>query len=360
MVQRLEIPHAVLDCGELAVFVLLHPRSVRGPLALARNFLRRACPIPRADLNSAVPAPFPRLSVWFRLVVTAVVLVFQTVDWSAFAQLPGRIQWPLLLLATSFMGLAYPLHAVRLGLLLRQQGISLPFGELHRITWISVFFGSFTPGGVGGDVSRLLHVHGHVPANKAGSAVAIVADRVVGLFTLLFLATATTIVHLQSAANPSPEVTALAPLFAASFLAIGLGWWVLARRQPSGRFLTIGNAARQTLSPLVPLFAAITVSLAIWLSDFAAGWLLARALGWPVGLIEISVALAVAYTVASLPLSVGGHGVRVGSLVVVLGWFGLSSGAPLLAVAFLALTLFWSAVGGIVYLLSGRNTRSSN
>jgi hypothetical protein len=70
--------------------------------------------------------------------------------------------------------------------------------------------------------------------------------------------------------------------------------------------------------------------------------------------VEISLALAVAYTVASLPLSIGGHGVREGSLVLVLGWFGLSTSAPLLAVAFLALTLLWCAAGGAVYLLSSR------
>jgi hypothetical protein len=42
-------------------------------------------------------------------------------------------------------------------------------------------------------------------------------------------------------------------------------------------------------------------------------------------------------------------------LVVVLGWFGLTSGAPMLAVAFLTLTLFWGLAGGLVYLLVPRS-----
>jgi hypothetical protein len=303
-----------------------------------------------------VPSFLPKLGIWFRIVVTGAVLalVLRTVDWAALSGLPARLNWALLLLAAGFMGLAYPLHAVRLGVLLRQQGLSLPFGELHRITWISVFFGSFTPGGVGGDVSRLLHVHGRMPTNQAGSAVAIVADRLVGLFTLLFLATSASTVSLRWSPTASREMAALAPLFFAAFAAIGLGWLLLAWRGPAGKLASLGAAARQTLRPVAPLLAAIAVSLAIWTADFFAGWLLARALGWPVGIIEISVALAVAYTVASLPLSVGGHGVREGSLVVVLGWFGLSSGAPLLAVAFLALTLVWCLVGGVVFLLSKR------
>lgn len=305
-----------------------------------------------------MPSLIPRLGLWFRVVVTAavLVLVLRAVDWAAFAGLPGRLRWPLLLLAALFMGLAYPLHAVRLGLLLRQQGFNLPTGELHRITWISIFFGSFTPGGVGGDISRLLHVHGRVPLNKTGSAVAVVADRVVGLATLLFLATMAALAHRQTAPTPAPEVAALTPLFGASFLALTTGWVLLARSQRGGRLADLGTAARRTLSPVAPLLMAVLVSLAIWAADFFAGWLLARALGWPVGLVEISVALAVAYTVASLPLSIGGHGVREGSLVVVLGWFGLAAGAPLLAVAFLALTLLWCAVGGVVYLVAPRPT----
>jgi uncharacterized membrane protein YbhN (UPF0104 family) len=249
------------------------------------------------------------------------------------------------------MGLAYPLHALRLGVLLRQQGIGVPFTELHRITWISVFFGSFTPGGVGGDVSRLLHVFGRVPDNKPGATAAVIADRVMGFAVLLLLAAVATLAYLSRTSAPSEEVRALLPVFLAGLLALIAGWALLARQAPTGRLAALRSAARLTIRPPAALGWAALLSLAIWSVDFFAGWLLARALGWPVGLVEISVALAVAYTVASIPLSLGGHGVREGALVIVLGWFGLG-GAPLLAIAFLALTLLWSLVGGGVWLLA--------
>jgi len=259
------------------------------------------------------------------------------------------------------MGLAYPLHALRLGLLLRPQDIRLPFAELHRITWISVFFGSFTPGGVGGDLSRLLHVIGRVPENKPGAAVAILADRLLGLLTLLLIASIALVFHQLSARVPAREIVALLPLFAGTFVLLA-GAWILAASSTGGvmfgrlvgeeRTQALRQAARQSIQPPSALLSAALVSLAIWLADFCAGWVLARALGWPVGFVEISVALAVAYTVASLPFSVGGHGVREGALIIVLGWFGLASGAPLLAVAFLALTLLWCLVGGVCYFVS--------
>jgi uncharacterized membrane protein YbhN (UPF0104 family) len=294
-----------------------------------------------------------------RVIVTlaVLVLVLRAVDWSALGGLSGKIEWPLFLLAAVCMGLAYPLHAVRLGVLLRQQQIHVPFSELHRITWISVFFGSFTPGGVGGDVSRLVHMYGRVPDNKAGGTAAVMADRVIGLAVLLLLAAIAALAHQRSAEIPAREVVALTPVIIFALAALVVGWWFLARLAPAGRFATVRAAARQTLRPPAPLALAAGVSLAIWSVDFFAGWLLARALGWPVGVVEISVALAVAYTAASLPLSLGGHGVREGALVVVLGWFGFSGSAPLLAVAFLALTLGWCLVGGAVWLLAPPTAR---
>jgi uncharacterized membrane protein YbhN (UPF0104 family) len=289
-----------------------------------------------------------------RVVVTLAVLglVLRAVEWPALAGLAGKVQWSLFLLAAVCMGLAYPLHAVRLGVLLRQQQIHVPFPELHRITWISVFFGSFTPGGVGGDVSRLVHMYGRVPDNKPGGTAAVIADRVIGLAVLLLLAAVAALAYQSTTEFPAREIETLAPVFISALAALGVGWWFLARLAPGGLLAPLSAAAQQTLHPPGPLVLAALVSLAIWSVDFFAGWLLARALGWPVGLVEISVALAVAYTVASLPLSLGGHGVREGALVVALGWFGFSGSAPLLAVAFLALTLFWCLVGGAVWLLA--------
>lgn len=292
--------------------------------------------------------------------VAVLILVLRAVDWTAFTGLTATLRWPVLLVAAACMGVAYPLHAVRLGVLLRQQRIQVPFPELHRITWISVFFGSFTPGGVGGDVSRLLHVFGRVPDNKPGGTAAVVADRVIGLAVLLLLAAAATLFYLRAATLAADEIVALFPIFLLSFIALMAGWALLARLPVGGRFASLRAAARQTIRPPAPLAWAGLLSLAIWAVDFLAGWLLARALGWPVGLVEITVALAVAYTAASLPLSLGGHGVREGALVIVLGWFGFSSGAPLLAVALLALTLFWGLVGGAVWLFaSGQGAAST-
>jgi uncharacterized membrane protein YbhN (UPF0104 family) len=75
--------------------------------------------------------------------------------------------------------------------------------------------------------------------------------------------------------------------------------------------------------------------------------------------LETCIAVAVAYAATALPISVGGHGVREGAMLVVLGLFGLvpAAGADrdralLLAVLVWAVTMLWSLVGGGVLLFA--------
>ena len=78
-------------------------------------------------------------------------------------------------------------------------------------------------------------------------------------------------------------------------------------------------------------------------------------------LIETAVAVAVSYAVTALPISVGGHGVREGALLTVLGLFGLLPAgsetretALLLAMLVWAVTMGWSLFGGLVLLAARR------
>jgi glycosyltransferase 2 family protein len=105
--------------------------------------------------------------------------------------------------------------------------------------------------------------------------------------------------------------------------------------------------------------AALALSYAIWLLDFVSVWLLARAVGLPLPFLETCIAVAVAYAATALPISVGGHGVREGAMLVVLGLFGLVPAAGpdrdralLLAVLVWAVTMLWSLVGGGVLLFA--------
>ena len=97
------------------------------------------------------------------------------------------------------------------------------------------------------------------------------------------------------------------------------------------------------------------ISAASYLFNFGSGYLVGLALGLTVSFSQIIVMLAFVYTITSLPISVGGHGVRELTLIAMFGLMGLSSsGQPEVAIAFsillFSVQLIWSLIGGLYYL----------
>jgi glycosyltransferase 2 family protein len=106
--------------------------------------------------------------------------------------------------------------------------------------------------------------------------------------------------------------------------------------------------------------AALLWAAFVTLAYVFGGWCIAHAIHILVGFGEMLVVLAVAICVISLPISIGGHGVREAIFVVMFGALGVralgahSIGSREAAIAFSVLFFFlssvWSVVGGFVYL----------
>ncbi|MBI5380850.1 MAG: flippase-like domain-containing protein [Opitutae bacterium] len=291
-----------------------------------------------------------------------------SVDWRQLGGLRGHFDWPLVLGATALAGLAYPLLAWRWWLLLRAQGLGLPLDWAHRVTWIGTFYNAFLLGGLGGDAARAFYVCRDEPQRRAGGLAATLIDRVMGLVVLLSIA-AGALLAKTGALSREPGlrwlfVGALAGSLVGAIAALWLlrttpaSWplrlrrWIGEQRLPQiTALLDSTRAAHRTM------LAALAISYAVWLVDFVSIWLLALAVGLPLPFVETCIASAVAYAATVLPISVGGHGVREGALLAVLGLFGLIAAtglerdrALLLAVGVWAITVGWSLVGGAVLL----------
>ena len=312
------------------------------------------------------PASRPALAAWLRYAVSlgALAWLATQVDWRALpglAALDGWLALPAVLLA----GAAYPLQAWRWQKLLAAQGVPLAPGRIHALFWIGNFYNSFLPGGVAGDGVRLVATWRDHPEHKAGAAASIVADRLLGLAALLVLAVLALGGQLATAgARGELEALFLASAGALALLATGtvIVTHTRAWDAPAQRLLGPERAAelRRAADALAQnhgaLVAASTASVAVWLLDFAALWLLARSVGLGLDPLAMTVAAAAAYVAAALPISIGGHGVREGALVLVLGWLG--AGEPervkLLALAFWAVTVGWSLAGGLAWFADRR------
>ncbi len=286
------------------------------------------------------------------------------VEWNRLGGLRG-LDWSLTLPAIVLAGLAYPLQAWRWQLLLRAQGLNRPDGWIHRVFWIGQFWNSFLPGGVAGDAVRFAWLWREHPDRKAAAAASLLADRLLGLGALFALASLALGLHLALTGGGTELQTLLLASLAATGLLLAAGWsgtrtrwWepVSIRLLGAERAASLHDAASALGRRPRTLAAAIGLSTAVWLLDFVALWLLARSVGLDAGLLGMTVAAAAAYVAASLPISIGGHGVREGALVALLVLLGLGEASDervaLLALAFWAVSVGWSLVGGAVWLLT--------
>lgn len=311
---------------------------------------------------SAQPPHRARLILRYVLSLAVLAWIGWQVDWHDFGGLHG-LNWALAVPAALLAGLAYPLQAWRWQKLLAAQSIHPPAGWVHAVFWIGNFYNSFLPGGIAGDGVRLHYTWRTAPDRKAGAAATIVADRLLGFAALLVLAVTALALHLGfNGGHPELRtllilsVLALILLLLAALLLAQPRWWtpLVGRWLGTDRTAALGHAFASVGAQRNTLLTVVALSVAVWLLDFLALWLLAQSVGLAIGLLEMTVAAAAAYVVATLPISIGGHGVREGTLVIVLGWLGAGATRPdlvlLLALAFWAVTTGWSLLGALAML----------
>ncbi len=330
---------------------------------------------PPADKRRVSASPAARrVRAFLRYTLSLAVLAWigWSVDWRGFGGLHG-LDLPLALLATALAGVAYPLQAWRWQRLLAAQGIVPGTAWVHGVFWLGNFYNSFLPGGIAGDGVRLHYTWQQDAGRRAGAAASIVADRLLGFAALVGLAAAALALQLALRGDHT-GLRSLLIASAATFVALAVGGLVLVRPRywvpfaarwiGEGRAASLGAAFVAVGAKRGTLCAVLALSVTVWLVDFAALWLLARAVGLETGILEIAVAGAAAYVAATLPISIGGHGVREGALVIVLGWLGIGSGQPglvlQLALAFWAVTTGWSLLGGLAAFLPATSAKKES
>lgn len=285
------------------------------------------------------------------------------VPWTDFAGL-RQLDWPLAAAALLLAGLAYPLQIWRWQQLIRAQGFAVPAREVQVASWAGFFYNSFLPGGIAGDAVRFTLLRRHAPDRKTAAAAGLLADRLIGLAALLGLAALMLGLHLAQNGGGRDHrlllgsflVLLVGTLLGAAILRRRAWWTPLASRLLGAERTGILVEAIAPLSHGRVALPALLISLLVWLVDFASLWLLARSVGLAAGFLGLSAAAAAAYVVAALPISIGGHGLREGTLVAMLALLGIGTGqsaqVALLAVAFLVVSVGWSLFGGLVTLLA--------
>jgi uncharacterized membrane protein YbhN (UPF0104 family) len=321
-----------------------------------------------AGPEASDPSTGPRrrhLSGWLRvgisfLLVTALVFY---VDLGKVGRILAASRPDLVVCLLALVtGLRF-LSAYRWFVLLQAGSPDLSLATVVRISFISVFAGTFLPSGLG---SEAIRIYG---AARASSDLALafssaVVERAFGLVALLVMVTA----GLSLGPPGLPE--ALRGWAVLGLLGVATGAWLAMARRPRA-CITNWLSGWPSLAPIADrlrkLFARIDLiagsSVLAWsfllafllqLGRVLATFLAARALQIDVAFVNLLVIVPATVLVSLLPVSVGGLGLREGTMVSLLGMIGVAPEAGFALSVLLLATGFASTLPGAVFLAQRR------
>jgi glycosyltransferase 2 family protein len=226
-----------------------------------------------------------------------------------------------LLLAVLFFLGAMSSFGLKWYVLLRAQGIDVPFRAVLVYTFVGYFFNNFLPGNVGGDVMRGYGLARYTE-RTAEAALSVVVDRIVGLLAWMsaaMVAAAAAVWIMGRRDLQEIEVAAVVGLVAiAAGFAVTLsrrlrahvarlfGWKLLAPLAPLYDRLSAGlDAYRHSYTALALAFGASL--LALLLANFT-DYFIVQSLGGGIPLIYIFLFNPIIAFVLMVPISVGGLG----------------------------------------------------
>jgi uncharacterized membrane protein YbhN (UPF0104 family) len=321
--------------------------------------------------------------LYARIAVTGSILTYigTRLNWTELATEVSQARPWWLLAACALFGVNYWLAAIRWWFLLAVQDIRLPLVVVARMTLIGQFFNAFMLGSIGGDLVRVLQVLKYAPNQRTHATLSILMDRVLGLF-LLLLGCALVLPSQWQALTGNPAsrdavnaLLALLGFMVLGGLAVSLTPFQRAPRPlrdlwtklPLRHVIELAVSGFRRHSACSKYTAGAAATGAILTAVLvAAGCCIAAGIHVTIGFAQMLVMLTAAICATSLPISLGGHGVREAVFVAMFSALdlpktasvlasGIQERAVLFSLLFFGMTLVWSVVGGAVYVTHRRD-----
>lgn len=267
---------------------------------------------------------------------------------------------PWLLVVGLMQFLATPIFITwRWQIVIHSIGQPAPFSRLLRYVWISMFFGQALPA-IGSDSVRIwLAWRDKMPVRLAVHSVGL--ERVPMVLSLLIFVLVLQRYSLGVWADfpylPAVMLAAacagVVMLLITDHLTSWFSHWRLVRAVAN----LSADARLLLLRPgsVIPLFV---ISLLSHLNFAVSAWWIAIALGLNVSLFDCIVLIPVTTLITLIPISIGGWGVREGTLVFLLGSIGVpAAGALALSILFGLTAILASMPGAVMWWLGGYRLR---
>ena len=263
-------------------------------------------------------------------------------------------------------GVVEILAAFRWNMLLRVQGVKLPLWRVGALFMLGIFFNTFMPGATGGDVLKIYFLLKELPdkKKKAGGLLAVLMDRLIGLMGLIVISAVIISFqyHWLASTSVSRHLTWVLLLILVSSLGgIGFSFLIsgfgLAHKLPAkmpmrDKLIDISVAYNAYARAWPSSLTSLVASFGVHICSFSVYLCAARALNMSIAPLALLTVMPIILTLASMPVSVGGTGVREGLFATLLvPLCGVTSGVAItLSLTGFMLTAAWAALGGIIYL----------
>jgi glycosyltransferase 2 family protein len=272
-------------------------------------------------------------------------------------------------LALSFvlMGVTLVLGVMRWRMVLRVQGLELSFGRAMEISLVAQFFNSFLLGTAGGDLMKAYYAARETHHKKTEAVVTVFVDRVFGLWSMLLFAGVMIVPNARLLEQPglrtATGLLGIMLVAASGFMLVAFrggvskAWpaarlWL--RRLPKGEYLERSlDSCRLFGQQQGFVLRALGLSMLVNFVMVLQFWVVSRGLGLQVPLHVLCLVVPMIVCVSALPITPSGLGVRENLFVHALAVPAIAVAAtPALSLSLLAYagSLFWSLVGGVVYL----------
>jgi uncharacterized protein (TIRG00374 family) len=265
------------------------------------------------------------------------------------------------------MGGIIVLGVVRWRMVLRVQGLELPFGRALEITLVAHFFNSFLLGATGGDLMKAYYAARETHHRKTEAVVTVFVDRLVGLWAMVLFAGLMMIpnlgwLRLMDRVGKLAALVILGMLLGCSVI-LGLAFWgglsrrwsgarAFLRRLPKGAWMerSLDSCRRFGNTPFF-LLRTLAISMALNALVVLQWWVVGRGLGLSIPFDLLMMVVPMVICIAALPVTPSGLGVRENLFVHLLHTITPAARALSLSLLAFAGSLIWSLIGGVVYLL---------
>jgi len=304
-------------------------------------------------------------SVYFRIFISiALILILLYIMRGKYSVIVSALKGTdlrIFCIALALFFSAIVLSSYRLLFIIRVQsgGIVFKFREAFSLTIIGYFFNNFLPTAIGGDVAKAYYLS-KMTSDNIGSITSIFMDRLIGLATMIFMASAALLFIQSSIIDPSVRFM----LYVITFIAVvavvfmtnrafarKFSWLLFLVKPFKDKLKDAYNAANNYKNNKALLAKTLAISVVSQLFFYASFGMAAFSMGYSISSMNILLRMPVVGMMSLLP-SLNGLGLREGATVLLFGPLIGQDNAFAVSILWIVVLLVASLAGGLVYAFS--------